>query len=147
MEAARAAQYYHNQNKTVAAIEEDIKNSPEYFAALNEVQQESDTSVGNIHERGMVQGTYGQRKIDAVTDEQKAVQRVLEQRGDTERLADYNEYLSQTTNKQLAEEDYEKLQNSGKVAQLLGYLGGGLGGAASWGATGVENIRRALGGE
>ncbi len=55
--------------------------------------------------------------------------------------------MSQTTNKQLAEEDYEKLQNSGKVAQLLGYLGGGLGGAASWGATGVENIRRALGGE
>ena len=147
LEAARAAQYYHNQNKTVAAIEEDIKNSPEYFAALNEVQQENDTSGGNIHERGMVQGTYGQRKIDAVTDEQKAVQRVLEQRGDTEKLADYNEYLSQTTNKQLAEEDYEKLQNSGKVAQLLGYLGGGLGGVASWGATGVENIRRALGGE
>ena len=147
LEAARAAQYYHNQNKTVAAIEEDIKNSPEYFAALNEVQQEGNTSGGNIHERGMVQGTYGQRKIDAVTDEQKAVQRVLEQRGDTEKLAGYNEYLSQTTNKQLAEEDYEKLQNSGKVAQLLGYLGGGLGGAASWGATGVENIRRALGGE
>lgn len=147
LESARAAQYYHNQNKTVAAIEEDIKNSPEYFAALNEVQQEGNTSGGNIHERGMVQGTYGQRKIDAVTDEQKAVQRVLEQRGDTEKLADYNEYLSQTTNKQLAEEDYEKLQNSGKVAQLLGYLGGGLGGAASWGATGVENIRRALGGE
>ena len=147
LEAARAAQYYHNQNKTVAAIEEDIRNSPEYFAALNEVQQEGNTSGGNIHERGMVQGTYGQRKIDAVTDEQKAVQRVLEQRGDTEKLADYNEYLSQTTNKQLAEEDYEKLQNSGKVAQLLGYLGGGLGGAASWGATGVENIRRALGGE
>ena len=147
LEAARAAQYYHNQNKTVAAIEEDIKNSPEYFAALNEVQQEGNTSGGNIHERGMVQGTYGQRKIDAVTDEQKAVQRVLEQRGDTEKLADYNEYLSQTTNKQLAEEDYEKLQNSGKAAQLLGYLGGGLGGAASWGATGVESIRRALGGE